>query len=78
MEELKDLESAVGGDKREVIDHPIIREDLCTKCNICVDFCTDKAIVLKGNSYFILANLCTRCGSCIDRCPTDAIRGIGY
>jgi 4Fe-4S ferredoxin len=57
--------------------HGVIRLDtsMCPKnCQICVDICPSKAIVLKqGEKPTVLEEFCIYCGACQTSCPERAI-----
>jgi 2-oxoacid:acceptor oxidoreductase delta subunit (pyruvate/2-ketoisovalerate family) len=55
-------------------DKPIVHEDLCSGCNICVSLCPYDAIEKNEKGVAQVAeNLCKGCGICISRCPENAI-----
>jgi len=55
-------------------DRPIINENLCTGCNICVSICPFRAISKneKGVAQ-VDEELCKGCGICAAHCPENAI-----
>ncbi len=76
MDKIENFEDINGGVKKAVGKY-IVRQELCVKCNICADFCVEKAIHINGNGvYAIDDSLCTRCGACATACPSSAIHAI--
>ena len=57
-------------DKRPVID-----EDECTGCGLCVDECEQGCLELNDDDMCVLARPddCTSCGNCEEECPSEAI-----
>jgi 2-oxoacid:acceptor oxidoreductase delta subunit (pyruvate/2-ketoisovalerate family) len=55
-------------------DKPIIDEDLCSGCNVCMSICPFGAIEKneKGVAQ-VTGSLCKGCGICVARCPENAI-----
>jgi pyruvate formate lyase activating enzyme len=54
------------------------RDSLCTRCGLCVDVCSVKAISVNENkSISIDRTLCTNCGNCIDVCVPGALKFYG-
>ena len=51
---------------------PRLDADACMGCNLCVDICKEKALVLQDEKPVLDRNRCIRCGDCIQSCPTDA------
>lgn len=51
---------------------PILDEEKCTKCELCVKICPYFAIELKDKITFD-ENKCFGCGLCISKCPTKAL-----
>ncbi len=41
-------------------------------CNLCVDICKEKALILQDEKPVLDRNRCILCGDCIQSCPTDA------
>lgn len=52
---------------------PILNEELCTKCELCVRVCPYFAIELNDKIEFD-ENKCFGCGLCISKCPTKALK----
>ncbi|NMA92096.1 MAG: 4Fe-4S binding protein [Firmicutes bacterium] len=53
---------------------PVIREDWCKGCGICVSFCPKEALSLNSaNKAELDATRCTGCGICEMYCPDFAI-----
>lgn len=51
---------------------PVLIEDKCTKCNLCVKVCPYFAITMKDKITFD-STKCFGCGLCISKCPTHAL-----
>lgn len=51
---------------------PILIEEKCTKCNLCVRVCPYFAITMKDKITFD-KDLCFGCGLCISKCPVGAL-----
>jgi len=51
---------------------PVLNEDKCTKCNLCVRVCPYFAISMKDKITFDHKK-CFGCGLCISKCPTNAL-----
>lgn len=57
-----------------IIAKPIIKKELCKKCNICIESCPAEIITLKENGAVIKEyNKCIRCYCCQEGCPFNAI-----
>jgi heterodisulfide reductase subunit A len=50
-----------------------IDNELCDKCELCVDFCPYSAPKLEEDSMVIMKELCQGCGTCAAGCPKEAI-----
>lgn len=56
---------------------PVINEDECSACGICVDACPDGVLDLQGDTVHIEnEDDCTVCGTCLEECPMGAIEEI--
>ncbi len=51
----------------------IIDQGLCAACGSCVGNCPNRAIVMRGEQYFI-TDMCCDCGVCLAYCSTGAIK----
>lgn len=51
---------------------PIVNDEACTACGLCVKSCAYQAITIQTNAQ-IDSELCFGCGLCATRCPVDAI-----
>ena len=53
---------------------PIIDQDRCTGCHLCVDICPTSALTqIAGKARLEYPSKCTYCTACEDICPEDAI-----
>ncbi|UCD34670.1 MAG: 4Fe-4S binding protein [Nitrospiraceae bacterium] len=50
----------------------IVKPDICTGCETCVQSCPFDAIVMKDGKAYI-NEYCTACKACISLCPEGAI-----
>ncbi len=57
-------------DKRPVID-----EEECTGCGLCVDVCEQDVLELGEDDVCKIIDIekCIGCGDCAEECPTEAI-----
>ena len=55
---------------------PIINQDQCTGCGVCVDVCEYNALAVAGGKTLFFKELCHACGSCVLNCPEGAIHEI--
>jgi len=52
---------------------PVVDNDVCTACGICVDECPQGVYDLGDVAVMARPDDCTECGICIDSCPNGAI-----
>ncbi|HIQ39447.1 MAG TPA: 4Fe-4S dicluster domain-containing protein [Methanothermococcus okinawensis] len=52
---------------------PVLVEDRCNCCGLCIKRCPEGAVYLKDNKVFIDEDKCKMCLSCIYICPMKAI-----
>jgi len=53
---------------------PIIDEDVCTGCEICVDECPNDCLELVDDvATLVRPDDCDECGTCVESCPSEAI-----
>jgi len=52
---------------------PRVKEDLCTHCGECADFCRYNALAVLPRRWMVFHELCHSCGGCRIVCPTEAI-----
>jgi NAD-dependent dihydropyrimidine dehydrogenase PreA subunit len=53
---------------------PIINEDECSGCGICVDACPDSVLELVDDkAELVNEDDCTGCAGCMEECPMGAI-----
>ena len=46
----------------------------CTGCGTCVEYCKEKAIVVKGGISVLDPDKCVQCGVCVQSCPFDLLK----
>ena len=51
----------------------VIDREICAACGSCVGNCPNRAIIMRGDRYFI-TGMCCDCGVCLEYCSTDAIK----
>ena len=52
---------------------PALREELCTGCRICSDFCKFNALAYVKEKPLIFEEICHSCGGCVLLCPEKAL-----
>jgi dissimilatory sulfite reductase (desulfoviridin) alpha/beta subunit len=54
---------------------PVITEEPCTLCQLCVEACAENAVTLKDAEQMPVMDYdrCVRCGKCIEVCPTGTL-----
>lgn len=62
-------------DKKEfIMSHPVINEEECIGCGICVDACPQEVLEVAGGTVTVAnEDSCIACGDCIEECPMGAI-----
>lgn len=55
--------------------HPLRLEGQCTGCGSCVEYCKEKAIVIRNGISVLDENKCYQCGVCVRSCPFDLLKG---
>ena len=53
--------------------NPLISEEKCTKCGICVEKCEFNALAKIPNNILFFPELCMSCEACMELCPEKAI-----
>ncbi|MBP5313746.1 MAG: 4Fe-4S binding protein [Eggerthellaceae bacterium] len=54
--------------------HPVINEEECIGCGICVDACAQSVLeVVDGICEAVNEDDCIGCSECMDECPMGAI-----
>jgi len=62
---------------RPFMPRPIINEEECSGCGICVDACPEGVIELVGDIATVVNDeACTACATCMEECPMGAIEEI--
>lgn len=56
-----------------VINIPVVDEQLCNGCRICVDFCQFNALAYINGKLKIFNEVCHSCGGCVLFCPEKAL-----
>ena len=51
----------------------LIINNTCISCGKCEKTCSDDAISIGDDQYFIAQNKCTECNMCLGHCPVEAI-----
>lgn len=52
---------------------PVVRQDLCSACGLCVTSCVYGAAAVEGDEVRFDRDLCHGCGLCASVCPTGAL-----
>ncbi len=52
---------------------PVVDQDRCTACRVCVDFCRFNALAMIGDRVAVFEQVCASCGGCSVLCPEGAI-----
>ncbi|MBN1891301.1 MAG: ATP-binding protein [Clostridiales bacterium] len=52
---------------------PVVDDNTCTACRVCVDFCRFNALALTGKTVTVFDQICHSCGGCARLCPVGAI-----
>ena len=54
---------------------PVMTEEACSLCHLCVEACAENAISLKDSEEMPVIDYerCVRCGKCMDVCPTGTL-----
>jgi len=53
---------------------PVVDEELCTGCDICVGECPNDALELASDvAKLVKPDDCDGCESCAEECPSEAI-----
>lgn len=58
------------------IERPVLQEELCTQCQICMLNCPDACIKLTANAVAVDYDFCKGCGLCTATCPTNAFTDV--
>jgi dissimilatory sulfite reductase (desulfoviridin) alpha/beta subunit len=53
---------------------PLRTEGLCTGCGTCVEYCKERAIVIKNGISILKDDACVQCGVCVESCPFDLLK----
>ena len=52
---------------------PVIDQNVCTGCQKCIPICPERAIEMRNDKAFIMAEKCTNCRLCVPICHVSAI-----
>lgn len=56
------------------MEKPLIDEEACTGCEVCLDECPNDCLELVEDiAKLVRPEDCDGCGSCAEVCPTEAI-----
>ncbi|MBA4370186.1 MAG: 4Fe-4S ferredoxin [Coriobacteriaceae bacterium] len=56
---------------------PVINEDECSACGICVDTCPEGVLeIVDDAAHAVNEDDCTACATCMEECPMGAIEEI--
>lgn len=56
------------------MSHPVINEEECIGCGICVDACPQEVLEVTGGMVAVAnEDSCIACGDCVEECPMGAI-----
>ena len=58
------------------MSHPVIIDDECIGCGICIDACPQECIEVDGVCKVVNEEACIACGDCVEECPMGAIEEI--
>ena len=53
---------------------PVRTPGLCTGCGTCVEYCKERAIVIKRGISVLNLDKCVQCGVCVSSCPFDLLK----
>jgi anaerobic sulfite reductase subunit C len=53
---------------------PLRTPGLCTGCGTCVEYCKERAIVIKNGISILNPAKCVQCGVCVRSCPFDLLK----
>lgn len=52
---------------------PVVDEEKCNACRICVNFCRFNALALVNEKLLVFEDICHSCGGCVLFCPEKAL-----
>ncbi len=53
---------------------PLRTPGLCTGCGTCVQYCKEKAIVIRNGISVLKEDKCVQCGVCVRSCPFEILK----
>ncbi len=53
---------------------PVIRQEACSGCGVCMYYCPEEAIEMTDDRTAVIdKDVCVECGKCIEICPRGVI-----
>lgn len=67
------LKPQITRSEKVVVEYPVIDEDKCKSCGVCIDVCQFNALASVNNDMILFNKLCHGCGACKLVCSYDAL-----